>query len=118
MFTMPKQIFQELEFASREFQGTPASPRFAIGHIHFQIGESQLKSLISAPASEERSNARQKLRERKWFDEVIIGSLVEPFDSVLDRVTRGKYQHRSLQSALSQSGEHLEPVATWKHEIQ
>src|SRR6266436_5909020 len=115
---MPKQVFEKLEFSSRQLQVTPASSRLATRHIHFQIGKPQRNSLFASPASEEGSNARQKLRERKRFNEVIVGTFIESFDSVWDCITSGQDENRRLQSTFSQCGQHLQTITSRKHEIQ
>src|SRR5260370_17374805 len=108
---MPKQIFEKLEFSSRQLQVTSASSRLATRHIHFQIGKSQRNSLFGSPSPEEGTNARQKLRESKGFNKVIIRTLIESFDSVLDSITAGQHQNPRLQSPLSHSHHHLLPIS-------
>src|SRR5260370_22747835 len=114
---MPKQIFEKLEFSSRQFKGTSASSRLATRHIHFQIGKPQRNSLFGPPASEEGSNTRQKLRERKRFNEIIVGTFIESFDSVFDCITSGQDENRRLQSSFSHCGALLQPTPSWKHQL-
>src|SRR5262249_45721847 len=59
-----------------------------------------------------------KLRERERLDKVIVGSLVQPLHAIFDCVACRQYEHRGLQSTLSQRGQHLKTIAAWKHEIQ
>src|SRR6266702_8629293 len=96
----------------------PAAFRFASHGVHFQISKSQVENLLRPSAPEQRTDAGQELRKREGFHKVIVATLVEPFDPVLDGVASGEDEHWSLQSALSQGGQHLKPVATWEHEIQ
>ena len=96
----------------------PAPSRFPSYGIHFQISKSQLDGLLGSPAPEQRPDAGQELREREGFHKVIVGTFIEPFDSVLDCIASGEDENWSLQSAFSQSGQHLKPVTARKHEIQ
>src|SRR5258707_457650 len=115
---MPKQILEELEFPSRQLQGTSASSRLAACHIHFQIGKPQRNSLFASPASEEGSNARQKLREGKGFNQVIVTTLVESPHTIFDCISSGQDENRRLQSTFSQCGQHLQTITSRKHQIQ
>src|SRR5260370_4538760 len=115
---MPKQIFEKLEFSSRQLQVTSASSRLATRHIHFQIGKSQRNSLFGSPSPEEGTNACQKLRESKGFNKVSMRTMIECFDSVLDCITGGQDQNRRLQSTLSHCGQRLQTIAARKHEIK
>src|SRR5438309_7045503 len=96
----------------------PAPFRFASCRVHFQISKSQVRRLLGPSAPEQRADAGQELREREGFYKVVVGTLVESFYSILYCVACRQYQHWSLQSAFSQSGQHLEPVAAGKHKIQ
>jgi hypothetical protein len=95
-----------------------AAFRFASHGVHFQISKSQVGRLLRPTASKQRPGAGQKLWERKRFHKVIVSTFVEPCDAVLDCIARGEDENRSLQSSFSNCGQHLEPIATGKHEIQ
>src|SRR5216683_2548441 len=95
-----------------------AAFRLASHGVHFQISKSQVGRLLGPSAPEQGADAGQELREREGFHKVIVGTLVEPRDAVLNRIASGEYQNWSLQSAFSQSRQYLEPVAPWKHEVQ
>src|SRR5258708_34540406 len=112
---MRKQIFEKLESSSRQFKGTSASSRLATRHIHFQIGKPQRNSLFGPPASEQGSNTRQKLRERKRFNEIIVGTCIESFDSVFNCITSGQDENRRLQSTFSQCDEHMQTITSRQH---
>src|SRR2546427_5946055 len=96
----------------------PAPFRFASYRVHFQISKSELDGLFGSPTPQQRPDTGQELREREGFHKVIVGTLVESFDPVLDCIASGEDENWSLQSSFSQRGQHLEPIATWKHEIQ
>src|SRR5882762_11939141 len=74
--------------------------------------------MFSSPASKAGPDARQEFREREGFNEVVISAAIESSHALLDCIASGQDENRGLQSAFSQCGQHLEPVAAWKHEIQ
>src|SRR5437660_1159674 len=96
----------------------PAPFRFASYRVHLQISKSEWDGLFSSSAAKQRSNARQKFRECERLDQVIVGTFIQSFDPVLDCIASGKDENSCLQSAFSESGEYLEPIPAWKHEIQ
>src|SRR5947209_7873184 len=96
----------------------PAPFRFASYRVHFQISKSELDGLFGSPTPQQRSDTGQELREREGFHKVIVGTLVESFDPILDCIAGSEDESRSPQSTLSECGQHLKPVAAGQHEIQ
>jgi len=66
----------------------------------------------------ERSQAGEQLLERERLDEVVVRATVEPFDSVLNRVTRGQDQHRRPDTALSHLAARGQPILTRQHHVE
>src|SRR5580692_2155617 len=74
--------------------------------------------LLHPPASKARPHPSEEFRERKRLHEVVVGSLVESLHAVFDGIPSSQYQNRSLQSALSQCGQHLQAISSREHKIQ
>src|SRR5260370_12285308 len=56
---------------------------------------------------EERAHAGLELLDREWLGQVIVGAQIESANTVLDGVTRGKYQDARRGTALPQPPHHL-----------
>jgi hypothetical protein len=54
----------------------------------------------------------------KWFDEIIVGSQVQPDDPVLDGVSRGNYDYTIGFLFCLQFFEQIQSIAIWKSDIQ
>jgi hypothetical protein len=83
-----------------------------------QIFELQAHGRFRLSPAKERTDARGKFREGKWFDQVIIGAGVQTYDAVLHGVLRREYQDRDTDPSLSQSREHFDPAPAREHDIQ
>src|SRR5213080_4098173 len=118
LFFVSKQIFEKFELASCEFQLTSLPSYFAGGQIHFKVIEFQWKRMISPPAAEQRSHARQKFWECEGLHKVIISTLIQTSYPVFDGIPRREDKNWCLHAALSKRRQHLQAVATRKHEIQ
>ena len=57
-------------------------------------------------------------RERERLHEIVVGAEIEPLHAILDGVFRRQHQHRRLQPAPAQRGQHFEAVALRQHQIE
>jgi hypothetical protein len=49
--------------------------------------------VLDSSAPKQRSDAGQELREREGVQKVIVGTLIEPFDPVLDCIASCEYEN-------------------------
>jgi hypothetical protein len=62
--------------------------------VQFEIGDLQHRRLPRRPTAQDRSDARQELRERKRLDRVVIGTELQPLDAIVNGVACRQEQDR------------------------
>jgi len=80
-----QQIFEQRELARLQLNLLSVASHFAAQQIECEIGVAQggwFHCLAGAP--DERLNAREQLRKRKRFREVIIAAHLQTFDAIVN----------------------------------
>ena len=88
------------------------------GRVYFEIANAQRFGLTDGTAAQQGSHALQQLGKRKRFYQVIIRSLMQSSDSVLDGITRRQEQDGSFFAAAAQLGKHRPPVFAREHDVE
>ncbi|KAG0922451.1 hypothetical protein G6F31_019908 [Rhizopus arrhizus] len=65
-----------------------------------QVLAAGLRMLVPAAAAQ-RQHAGQQFRQRKGFDQIVVGAVPQPLDPVFDLVPRGQHQDRPSHPAES-----------------
>jgi hypothetical protein len=115
---MAEEILEHLEFLRREIESLPSPHDLASHEVHRQVVLLEPQDLIRAAAAQEGTNSRQQLRERKGFDEVVVGAAVESVHTIVDGVLGRQDQDGSPERMLAERGENLETVASRQHKIE
>jgi hypothetical protein len=63
-------------------------------------------------------DARQKFRERKWFDQVVVRSSIETADPIVYRSPRRQNQHRRSKTATPHLAQSLKAALPGQHHIE
>ena len=66
----------------------------------------------------ESANARKQLSKRKRLYQVVIGARVQAEHAVLDGVSRGKNQNRTLKTSSSHIAQHFQAAPRRKHQVE
>ena len=73
---------------------------------------------LAVAAAEQRVDAGEQLGEGERLDEIIVGSLLQPVDAIVDRAERGQHQHRRRHACGAQRAQHRQAVEPGQHAIE
>jgi hypothetical protein len=113
-----QQIFEQLELAGRQVE-QPFAPRGAPRHeIELEIGGFQPVHFRWAAAAQQRASPGEEFGQRKWFDEVVVCSEIQPKHAIVDGVTGGQNQDGGLDMALPEGLQDFEAAAARQHQVE
>src|SRR5204862_5808218 len=113
-----EQVFEQLEFASGELQHVLA-PFCATGHqVQLEVRCLQAEHFGRTATTKERPNARQKFRQGKWLDEVVIGAQIHAQDTIIHTVARSENEHRRFDVTLPERLQDFESAASRQHQVE
>jgi hypothetical protein len=69
-------------------------------------------------AAQKRTKARKELAKFEWFSKVIVGTVIEAGNAVVDAVARGKHQYRHFQSGPAKLAANFKAAESREHDVQ
>jgi len=97
---------EEPELDRREIEPLPVDAGNAPLRFDRQTSDLQAPRLrVWAPFV--RAQPSRKFRQREWFYQVVVGSLVEPLHPILDGPSRGEHENESAWRAVAKSRQRL-----------
>src|SRR6266481_5471908 len=91
---MKHEKLQQRELLRRQLDLFPGTPHAVGLEIDLEIRDLQSFREGSPTPSGERPDPRQKLPEREWLGEVVVGANLEAGHTIIDGITRGEHQYR------------------------
>src|SRR6476660_1761729 len=80
---MAQEVFEQFELARGQIDQSVCADHPPGDEIQLQVPNLQTEGVGRASPSEERPDPREKLRQREWLDEVIVGAEVEAEHTVV-----------------------------------
>lgn len=115
---MTRQVVQEVKLFGGQFDRS-ASPGDLPGPaVQHQRVEPKTIRIGGPPPTADRAQPGEELGKRERLDKIVVGTGVEPDDSVIEGVAGGQHDDRGGDTTATQIGEHVEPVTTWQRQIE
>ena len=115
---MAREQFEQGEFASRETNIPTRSSNTTRGRVELEVTDLERWRAILKPPPTERADARSQLIHAEGFREVVIRSVIETLDPVLDVVKRCQHEDRRRKSLGTQGRTDSEAIESGKDDIE
>jgi hypothetical protein len=113
-----RKVFKQIELAGGELNTVFFPNDCSPYRIDFQIANFQCALGLRLIASQQCSNAGPEFRKCECFDQVVVGTGIEPEYPVFDRVFGRQQENRQLHPLSPQRLEDFNSIATGKHDVQ
>ena len=97
---------------------SPPRRDFARRLVQHEVADRERRRRERARPARERLDAREKLLEREWLRDVVVGAGAQCRHLRVDRVLRGEHEHGSLESASAKRVQHLEAGLSRKAHVE
>ena len=115
---MAREQFEQGEFASRETNIPTGSSNTARGRVELEVTDLEGWRAILKPPPTERADVRSQLIHAEGFREVVVRSVIETLDPVLDVVERCQHEDRRRTTLGSQGRTDSEAIETRENHIE
>jgi hypothetical protein len=86
--------------------------------IQGKIGEAQLHIATMKAATDKSSDASQQFSQREGFSEIVVGTGVQPGNSLLDQTSGREHHHWSFNALLAEFTADLKSTDTGKANVE
>src|SRR5262249_25204449 len=118
MALVPQEVFEQLEFARGQVEQPVRSNGPVVDQVHFEVCRLQSAAFRGSTAAQQRANPGEELRQGEGRDQVVISAQIDATDAVVDAISGGQNQDRSVDTALPKGVENVEAVSTRKHQVE
>ena len=109
-FRLRDQSLKDSPLARPKIDWMAIDERQGARMIDSEISDSDNGSCLTLGAAKECPNSCFELAWLKGLKQIIVGSKIEAFDPIVDRVSRSKDQHRRLEMSCPRAPQDLETV--------
>ncbi len=107
----------------RKLGGGQADPGFAApdltrGRIQSQITHLQDRRSLRSSATKQGAQSREQLHKRKRLRQIVISTAIQARYPILDRIARGKHQHRRPHPLVAHPPARLKTIDPRQHHIK
>jgi len=115
-----QEQLQNLELGVREFKCPTPSCRLIGAEVKPDVVESEYRRLLLLLSStaEQRAYARPQLLDCERLGEVVIGTDIKTFHTIVDRVAGSEHQDRQWGSGRPQTPADFDPVHPWHQDVE
>src|SRR5260370_24660119 len=82
-----EKILEQIEFSGSKVECVAAANSRTSDNIHLQVGDFESCLLVRFAAPQQDPNSRQQLRERKGFNQIVIGAAIQPQHAIFNCIS-------------------------------
>src|SRR5205823_15120174 len=113
-----EEELEEGELGAGELDRVAPTPNLARPRLELEVAEPQGSVAAVRRSPEQRTQARQELREREGLRQVVVRACVETRDAAVDLGASGQHQDRNLVARGANPPADLEPVYTGHEDVE
>jgi hypothetical protein len=115
---MAHKEFEQAKFGGREMDFPSSAEDATLGDFQGQVADAQgMKSRLE-DAALEGADTGEEDGEGEWLGYIVVGSGVEAFDDVGDRVAGGEHQNRDVLLHVAEAAGDLNAIDAGEHDVE
>jgi hypothetical protein len=117
---MLDEVFEDIEFARREFDQGTGFDQFELLEVDRNIAETELfVEFVSTMRTAEQSfDAGHQFHETEWFGDVIVSASFQAGQLVVLGGPRGEHDHRHFPKLVVQHPAPIQAVQVGQHQVE
>src|SRR4051794_19265573 len=115
---MTQQVFQQIEFASGQFNAATRTRNAASNEIHLQIQELENDSGFQPCSSQQCTHPGGQFCKHKRLNKVVIGAGVETGYTISNSISGSQQQNRNRKTPAPYSLQYVNSASARQHDIQ